>query len=194
MDKKDAQQILLNIGNDGKEAFSRLFLAYYEKLVQFALHIVFQTDIAEDVVADVFSKLWVRRHHLSSVNNVEAYLYTSVKNGCFDQRKLKQRMPAVKEMQLDNIVPVEDRELQTVLKDAIRALPEQRRLVFLLIKENGKTAIEVAEILGISVRTVENHLYKAVKTLAGTISHYLGYDPKYPTGNQKRSNLLFFFL
>lgn len=194
MDNKDVQQLLLNITNDDKQAFNQLFLTYYEKLVQFAVHILLQQDIAEDVVADVFTKLWSRRNQLVSINNIEAYLYTAVKNGCFDQQKMKKRIAAVTGMQPFSSVLIETRELQGLLKEAVRTLPEQRRLVFLLMKEHGKTSIEVAHILRISRRTVENHLYKAIKTLANTVSRYLGYDPQSRTGYPKGSNLLFFFL
>lgn len=193
MDKRNVQH-LLKVSTDDQQAFSQLFLAYYEKLVQFAGHIVFQTDIAEDVVADVFCKLWNRRHQILTIDNVEAYLYTAVKNGCFDQRKRKGKPVETKATDLSRDAPGETQELRTILKEAIRALPEQRRLVFWLIKEHGKTSSEVAQILRISPRTVEGHLYKAVKSLADTVSRYLGYDPQHPTGNQKRFNAFFFVL
>ena len=192
MNKKDVQQALLDITSDDKQAFDRLFLAYYKKLVQFAAQIVLQIDIAEDVVADVFSKLWSRRKQLVLIADGEAYLYTSVKNGCLDQLKRKNRATVVKETEVTFSVPSERGELRKILVDAVRALPEQRRLVFWLVKEQGKTSLEVAGILGISPRTVENHLYKAVKTLANTISRYLGYDPQHPNGNQKISGFFFF--
>lgn len=194
MDKTSVQQLLLKISTDDQQAFSQLFLIYYEKLMQFARHIVYQTDIAEDVVADVFCKLWHRRHQLVTIDTVDAYLYTSVKNGCYDQRKRKERAAENKELPPPHVVPAETQELRTILKEAIRALPEQRRLVFLLIKEHGRTSTEVAQILRISPRTVENHLYKAIRSLASTISRYLGYDPLHPTGNQKRLNMFFLLL
>ena len=82
-----------------------------------------------------------------------------------------------------------------MLNLAIQQLPEQRKIIFSLIKEQGLKPKAVAEILGISVRTVENQLYKAVKILSDSISEYLGYHPQAKTA-QKRMNtdLRLFFL
>jgi RNA polymerase sigma-70 factor (ECF subfamily) len=73
---------------------------------------------------------------------------------------------------------IEDKELAQLISFAVAALPEQRRLIFRLIKEEGLKSSAVAAILGISTRTVENQLYKAVKVIAGSISGYLGYHPQ----------------
>jgi RNA polymerase sigma-70 factor (ECF subfamily) len=73
---------------------------------------------------------------------------------------------------------LEDKELRKLLDEAVASLPEQRRMVFKLIKEDGLKTAAVAQILGISKRTAENQLYKAVKTLAETLSDYLGYHPQ----------------
>ncbi|MNL26123.1 RNA polymerase sigma factor [compost metagenome] len=91
---------------------------------------------------------------------------------------------------------VENKELAALLDQAVRALPEQRRIIFRLIKEDGFKSREVARILNISVRTVENQMYKAVKVLADNLSTYLGYHPqKRISRKQALSDLhvLFFF-
>jgi RNA polymerase sigma-70 factor (family 1) len=196
MDKSDPQILINNICKNDKQAFNELFLTYYEKLVQFAVHFLNKTEVAEDVVADIFSNMWMKPGKLSGIHNVEAYLYTSVKNACFDQVKREQKSIQKAGMLTEHLSPsnltMETKELTLLLKNAIAALPEQRRLVFLLVKEHGRKSVEVAEILGISVRTVENQLYKAVKTLANEISQYLGYNPQNPLRNQKGLHLFFF--
>ena len=195
MEKRDLHLLVNDIRNNNKDAFNQLFLIYFEKLVQFAGHLLHNTELAEDVVADVFTNIWIKREKLTGILNVEAYLYTSVKNACFDQitreRKNIQEVKVPTEVVSTGIVSIEAREFKLLLKETINALPEQQRLVFLLIKEHGRKSVEVAEILGISVRTVENHLYKAVKTLADEISHYLGYNPQQPKG--KKNGLYSFF-
>jgi RNA polymerase sigma-70 factor (family 1) len=196
MDKCDPQILVNNICKNDKQAFNDLFLTYYEKLVQFAFHFLNKTEVAEDIVADIFSNIWMKPGKLSGVYNVEAYLYTSVKNACFDQLRREQKNIQTVDLLTENLslsdLPMETKELKTLLKNAIAALPEQRRLVFVLVKEHGRKNVEVAEILGISVRTVENQLYKAVKTLANEISRYLGYNPQNPQRNQKGLHLFFF--
>lgn len=93
-----------------------------------------------------------------------------------------------------NMESIEDKELVRLLDSAVLKLPEQRRIIFSLIKEQGMRSNAVAEILGISIRTVESQLYKAVKTLADSISEYLGYHPQ-GKKSQKRmdSSIKMFF-
>src|SRR5690348_3270596 len=74
-----------------KLAFEELFLNHYEKLVQFAFLFLKNIQLAEDAVADVFASIWKKPERLSGVSNIEAYLYTSVKNACFDQLKRMER-------------------------------------------------------------------------------------------------------
>lgn len=195
MEKRDLQILFNAVGKGDKHAFNELFLTYYEKLVQFAVQLLNNIQVAEDVTADVFSNIWMRRAKLPEVQNVEAYLYTSVKNACFDQIKKEQRVIKIDlpgEMTQAGNLSMETLEFKSILQKAIRELPQQRQLVFLLVKDHGKKCVEVAEILGLSVRTVENHLYKAIKTLADEISHYLGYDPQRPIRKQNGSYLFFF--
>ncbi len=191
----ELHKLLDDISKNDEHAFNELFLNYYEKLVQFAVLLLKNVELAEDAVADVFSNIWAKRGKLSGIGNVEAYLYTSVKNACLDQLKKGQKLTgsvntATGILQSSN-PQIEARELELLLANAINALPEQRRMVFVLVKNHGKKCSEVAEILGISIRTVESQLYKAVKTLANELTHYLGYNPQKPAG--KQNGLFFFF-
>ncbi|MGV3547220.1 MAG: sigma factor-like helix-turn-helix DNA-binding protein, partial [Pedobacter sp.] len=77
-----------------------------------------------------------------------------------------------------------------LLDVAVSSLPEQRKIIFKLIKEDGLKTSAVAQILGLSKRTVENQLYKAVKTLADKISGYLGYHPQAKTSKKQLPSAL----
>lgn len=195
MNSGNPQILFSEIAKNDKHAFNELFLRYYARLVQFATHLLNTSSTAEDVVSDVFSNIWLKRKKLSGISNVEAYLYTAVRNACFDLIRKEQKTIRNVDMMTEMLQPqcfaIESHEFKLILENAISALPEQRRLVFLLVKEHGKKCAEVAEILGISVRTVENQLYKAVKALADEISHYLGYNPQKPL--RKRKGLQSFF-
>ena len=190
------QILFRDIAKNDKHAFNELFLTYYAKLVQFAVHFLNNIEAAEDVVAEVFGNIWIKRSRLSGVYNAEAYLYTAVRNTCFDHIRREQKIIRNVDMITEILQPgglaIESQEFKLILESAINALPEQRRLVFLLVKEHGKKCAEVAEILGISVRTVENQLYKAVKALADEISHYLGYNPQKPLTKRKGLQSFFF--
>lgn len=176
------------IQHGNKNAFDEFFLIYYDKLLAFALHYTKQLESAEEITSELFVKIWVKRSGLSTILNPDVYLFIAIKNACLNFiRSEKKRyvvfttLPSNQPLEKipdTNKLKMEDKELKEILDLAVNALPEQRKLIFKLIKEDGLKGHEVASILGISVRTVENQLYKAVKTLAESISDYIGYHPQ----------------
>jgi len=184
-----------------KASFDELFLFYYPKLLAFAKLYLKQPEGAEEVTSELFVKIWIKRDTLSHVLNPEVYLFVSIKNACLNfirsNRKRKELFSEAvedSEFHQDHADAMEDKELNRLLNEAIAALPEQRRMVFILIKEQGLKADDVARLLGISKRTVENHLYKAIKTLADNISNYLGFHPQTKVKKQLHAQLPIMFL
>lgn len=193
--------------HEGMEtAFNELFLTYYDRLVAFSVQYVKQQECAEEITSELFVKLWLRRNTLPDILNPEVYLYVAIKNASLNYLRgsKKNNGPLLDRIEEATVLPLGDypgpeletKELTRKLDEAIAALPEQRRIIFRLIKEDGLKCREVARILNISVRTVENQMYKAVKNLADAISPYLGYHPqKKISKKQALSNLpLLFFL
>lgn len=192
---------------EGNElAFNELFLTYYDKLVAFSVQYVKQQECAEEITSELFVKLWLRRNTLPDILNPEVYVYISIKNASLNYLRGSKKNSrvgldteeegTVLQLSDNRRLELETKELSRKLDEAIAALPEQRRIIFRLIREDELKCREVARILNISVRTVENQMYKAVKTLADAISPYLGYHPqKRITRKQSLSNLpLLFFL
>jgi RNA polymerase sigma-70 factor (family 1) len=188
------QRLFKEIQNGNEAAFEALFALYYPKLLSFAKQYTKQQESADEITSELFVKLWLKRSGLTSIINPEVYLYVSIKNACLNLIRAEKRRNS-----LFKAWPVEhslnepaaphdlgaDKELAQRLNLAVMELPEQRRIIFRLVKEQGLKSNVVAIILGISVRTVENQLYKAVKTLANSISAYLGYHPQTKTGKKK---------
>lgn len=176
------------IHQGNKSAFDEFFFLYYDKLLAFALQYTKQLESAEEITSELFVKIWIKRTGLLTILNPEVYLFIAVKNACLNLiRAEKKRITLFsspsEEHQADRIPDhsnskIEDKELKAILDFAVEALPDQRKIIFKLIKEEGLKGHEVATILGISVRTVESQLYKAVKTLAESISSYIGYHPQ----------------
>lgn len=161
-----------------QQAFQQLFKHYYTGLFQFAASIVKVKEVAEEIVEDVFVKLWKRRTTLPDINNLKIYLYVSVKNLCLNYINRQGKQPTMDMDQLDvvcsEIVPnPEDlmvaSELLQMVNKAIRELPPKCRIVYKLVKEDGLQYKEVAEILNISPRTVENHIALAIKKITGAV-------------------------
>lgn len=194
--KNSIAALFLQIRNDQTHAFNELFLIYYKRLVLFANQYVKNYEAAEELTAGVFVKLWQKRHTLNQLDKPEVYLYVSVKNAALNYLRSTKKLALLSvdeptETAFINHIPagrqssdLDQKELRLKLREAIEALPEQRRLIFKLIKEDGLKCREVAEILNLSTRTVESQLYKAVKFLADRLSVYLGYHPQ-KTGSRK---------
>jgi len=178
-----------------KEAFNQLFYRYYERLVGFAIQYVKQPESAEEVVSSLFVNIWQKRDQLAAVRSPQVYLFVATRNGCLNYlrrpvKSVRQHPDQLNGDTADTLHP-EYKELEAIVYAAVEQLPEQRRVIFRLIKEEGLKAKEVATILSISVRTVENQLYKALKSLAAAVSGYLGYHPQ-EKPLRGRDALLFF--
>jgi RNA polymerase sigma-70 factor (ECF subfamily) len=195
--------ILFNEIHEGSQpAFDELFLNYYNKLSAFAQQYIKQRERAEEITSELFVKLWLKRTDLAHIVNPEVYLYVSIKNASLNQLRSiskynmhsvddKESMPS---QNTDHIEwGMERKELTLKLNEAVEALPQQRKIIFKLVKENGLKSREVAQILGISTRTVENQMYKAVKALADIITPYLGYNPQKTRFRKQMMSLLIFF-
>ncbi|WP_235884350.1 RNA polymerase sigma-70 factor [Pedobacter hiemivivus] len=186
--KRSVNILFQEIQAGSQDAFNALFLNYYDKLVAFSQQYVKQIESAEEITSELFVKIWLKRDTLLKVLNPEVYLYISIKNASLNQLRAARKHQVVstddEEQEQVSILTVhhgtelEKKELVKLLDLAVEALPEQRRIIFRLIKEDELKSKEVAQILNISVRTVENQMYKAVKSLADAISSYLGYHPQ----------------
>lgn len=176
------------IASGNKQAFDELFRDYYELLSRFALSYLKQEEIAEEVVSELFVKLWLKRSSLDQVANPKVYLYVSVKNASLNAlRKLNRAelvnlddSPSHQNLASPQHSPeslLEHKQLKAKLDQAIANLPEQRQLIFAMVKQDGLKCKEVAEILNLSVRTVEGQVYKAIRAIADELTVYLGYNP-----------------
>ncbi|SEN75439.1 RNA polymerase sigma-70 factor, ECF subfamily [Mucilaginibacter gossypiicola] len=160
--------------NSSRTSFKRLYLAYYGKLFSLAKSLVKQDELAEEITNDVFMNLWGRRASIAEINNFTYYCYTSVKNKsltCLAKNQLKRvNIDEVNVDVVDSSATGEDKlvyeDLTKLINTTLNKLSDQCRLVFKLIKEDGLKYREVADLLDISIKTVEYHIGNALKTLA----------------------------
>jgi RNA polymerase sigma-70 factor (ECF subfamily) len=168
--------------DDDSIAYKELFILYHQKLVTFSLSIIQSRELAEEVVSDVFLKIWLNRNTLSRIENFHLYIYVITKNTSLNYLLKYKRE---KNFSLDNVT-VELKSIQwdpeqmlitaemyrRILK-AIHELPPKCRLIFKLVKEDGLKYKEVAELLSLSVKTVESQMAIALKKLAHSIRFHL---------------------
>ncbi len=176
----------LTLGDE--ETYISLFREYYVALCSYARRYVGRKDIAEEIVSDTFLKIWETRKSLQINSSVKAYLFQAVCNNSLSYlRKLKKDlvldeyfMDTVSEnIGFSTIAEEMDEQSLTMentnalIIEAINQLPEQQQKVFRLKRFEGKKNKEVAEILGLSVKTVEMHLSKATLNLRLKLKDYL---------------------
>ena len=159
-----------------KAKFEELFLQFFPKVKLFAAILLKSEQEAEDVAQDIFVWLW-ETPDLWEGNLEKNYLYTMVKNNIFNRIKRKNLETKYIHMQLDlqGVMEPEEfedplngiyrEELQLLLKLALGQMPDKRREVFELSRFQQLSNLEIAEKMNLSVRTVEQHIYLALKDL-----------------------------
>ena len=154
-------------------AFETLFRAYYGGMSAFAARMVGRGDIAEELVQEVFLYVWRTRDSWQIHTSVRQYLYSAVRHGALrylrHERVVQNHVPETVIL-FERPVRLADADLESeetirLVRAAIAKLPERCRLVYTLHREQGLTYAEVAEVMGISVKTVDVQMGRALKAL-----------------------------
>lgn len=165
------RELLSRLVVGDEEAFTYIVHRYYPRLLSFAKQITKTKQTAEEIVQEVFLRLWEKRAHMGEIVQLNAWLFRVAANLAFSWLKREalggKILQQIQTRTSDN--PVEEyldfRESQERLQAAIELLSEQQQKIFKLRKEQGFSNQEIAEIMGISVNTVKNHLVRALKSL-----------------------------
>jgi len=164
--------------NDDSIAYKKLFLHYYPKLLSFSYAITNCKESSEEVVSDVFLKIWNMRKTLLEVENLHLYLYVSTKNTSLNYRSKEKRTQMFsldetttefKSLYFNPEQLLITSEMFKRIRAAIEALPPKCRLIFKLIKEDSLSYKEVAELLHLSVKTIEAQMTIALRRLAASV-------------------------
>lgn len=158
-----------------QESFTDFFDYYFTRLTQFSLTIVKSELLAEEIVLDVFVKIWEQRETLDTIINIETYLFISVRNRSINALKKEQKfhfdLLEDSHIQLADYKPTADSDLIEsemfgALNEAVIQLPSKCKIIFKLIREDGLNRNEVAQVLNISVKTVDNQVAIAINKIA----------------------------
>ena len=160
--------------------FDYIFLHYYSVLVAYVIKQGIDNAAAEDIVQDFFIKLWINRNSLSITESLKNYFFSSIKNKCYDYFRHEKVEEKAKEMLLlDSEEGFNDRDhlaesdLRELINMAIGKLPDKCRKIFIMNRFKHMKPAEIAELEGVSVRTVEGHIGKAYKLLRKELKPYL---------------------
>ncbi|HEX6180867.1 MAG TPA: RNA polymerase sigma-70 factor [Chitinophagaceae bacterium] len=162
-----------------EQAYKQLFHHFYPSLYQFALSLVKTGQVAEEVVSDVFIHIWQKRAALVRIQNLKLYLFVSTRNTSLNYLRQKKRDILLTDdyrVQLRSVYFDPEQLLITAeminrIQQAIYQLPPRCQLIFKLIKEDGLKYKEVAELLNLSLKTIENQMTLALRKI-GTAIHF----------------------
>jgi RNA polymerase sigma-70 factor (ECF subfamily) len=159
--------------------FKKLYGAHYANLCYFGTRYIKDMEAIEDIVHDVFVKLWEKRKSIDADKSVKSYLYQSVNNRCLnhirDHKKFDKDFDQqnIIEDSIDESLQIENEELGSEILKAIETLPDRCKEVFKLSRMEELKYKEIAERMGISIKTVEVQMSKALKILRGALKHQL---------------------
>ncbi len=180
MEKIDNKTTIDALRQGDRQVFDALFRAYYEPLCNYACSMTDgDMDEAEDIVQERFFKLWEKRADFEISYSVKSYLYKMVHNACLNRirnEKTRTKYKVYNAGQIENnpVLHAEDGfEVRGHIQKAIEKLPEQCRYVFELNRFEDLKYREIAEQLGISIKTVENHIGKALRLLRADLVDYI---------------------
>jgi RNA polymerase sigma-70 factor (family 1) len=164
---------------DDQQAYRELYTSLYSYLFGFAKTIVQSRESAEEVVSDVFIKLWERRKELEKIENLKVYLYVATRNIAFNylDKQKRNSTNSIDDVEAEFTSIDFDPEQMLITADmlaliqkAIDQLPPKCKIIFKLAKEDGLKYREVAEVLNISIKTVENQLAIALYKIGTAVS------------------------
>lgn len=161
------------ISGGNEKAFRQLFDLYKERLFSFVFGLTHSVTETEEVVQDIFMKLWETRSKLDQIEHPSAYIYRMARNRTLDhlakagrqQKLVRQVWANMKESEEVTEEILEAKESRELIYEAISQLPERKKEIFRLSREEGLSLDEIAERLGISKQTVKNNLTEILKQL-----------------------------
>lgn len=182
----ELRQLQHKIEKGDTAAFTRLYSILFKRLYGFSFSIVKVADLAHEVVEDVLLKLWMQREKIDAIQNLSVYLYVAVKNQSLNKLALKANQwltedfdeltPELGSIPNDPLRLMITKEMLGKINEAIENLPPRCKMIFRLVREDGLRYKEVAEILNISVNTIDVQMATAVKRICES----LGVSPKQP--------------
>lgn len=176
VDKKVVE--LLRVGDI--EAFEKVFFTFADRLYYFAFRYLRNQHDAEEIVQDVFVKLWENRANLNVQLSFSGYIFTIARNTIFNQNRKKVNEQAYQEyvkVFLDNSTSKTEDDLiysdiKAIVDKVVEDLPPQRKLIYKMSREKGLSYREIAQELGLSERTIEAHIRLALKTLTKVLDDH----------------------
>ncbi|MDD2793053.1 MAG: RNA polymerase sigma-70 factor [Sediminibacterium sp.] len=191
----ELHQLQKLIANGDEGAFRRLFDQYFCNLRQFVFSFVKAKDVSTEIVDGVFIRLWHNRSSIEQIDNLRVYLYTAAKNAALNHISRQARRNILEPFD-DITIQLKDesspegllitKEMLQKIRETVDLLPPRCKMIFKLIREDGLKYKEVAEILNISVKTVDAQMVIAVSRVRELMSGHLNLSSGVPKKNMEK--------
>lgn len=163
------KNLIKGLRDGAYESYEALFKTYYAKFVHYAESLVGDPDAARDLVQEAFMKIWLNRDRLREDLSMNNYLFVLVRRASLNfirDRKIAEAIDDdIEDISPDAVSTLDDAERMDRLKTAVESLPDRRREVFKLSREEGLQNKEIARQLNISEKTVERHMTLALREI-----------------------------
>jgi RNA polymerase sigma-70 factor (ECF subfamily) len=173
------QQLQTRISRfDDQKAYKELYTSLYPGLYHFVLEMIKSRQLAEEIISDVFIKIWEKRKTLEEILNLRVYCFVAAKNLTLNQLEKQKREATCNIDEYAGDIPMKNgnpeqrmitEEMLKRVQQVVDSLPTRCRLTFKLVKEGGFKYREAAEILEVSEKTIENQLAIALKKINSAI-------------------------
>lgn len=173
----DDKILVSQLKQGDKKAFEQIFKKYSERIYYFSIKYLKLKEDAEEITQEVFVRLWNRRFDLKTELSFSSYLFMIAKNAVIDMLRKRQKESVfnedinsgVESSSHDDSKSIEYNELHEIIQNSIQELPQKRRQIYLLSRDEGLTYKQIAEKLNISIKTVESHMRLALQQLKKSV-------------------------
>lgn len=173
-------RLIYELSQGSQLAFTNLYNRYKNVVYSCALKITKSKTLSEEVVQDVFLKIWFKKETLNDIAHFESYIFVTARNHIFNmikqmakERTLKSKI-IYSDISFDTAdTPLEDQQFTCLLNEIIGQLPAQQQKVYLMMKEQDMSYQEIADLLDISPLTVKKHMAQALKFIRLRITHHI---------------------
>jgi RNA polymerase sigma-70 factor (ECF subfamily) len=167
-------------------AFRQIFDALFSNLTKFSFSFVHSKEAATEIVDELFVQLWIKRADIMKINDLRVYLYTATKNASLNYISKKAKQIEIEpyenlQVQMTDLVSPEQimitKEMLQKIKEAVDSLPPRCKLIFKFVREDGLSYSEVAEILGLSIKTIDAQMVIAVARIRSKLMNVIETSP-----------------
>jgi len=172
---------ILQLKQGHRCAFRKIFVLYHLPLKRFIFSLTKSNHAAEDILQEVFVKVWSTRENIDCSKSFDSFIFTIARNLSLNQLRNLSNQRALRIELWRNLSFVSQEtenqllseEYRAIVNDILENIPVRKRSIFILSKQQGKSNQEIADLLGISKKTVKNHLWKTLRTIRAQLKPHL---------------------